>query len=265
MDEKNKECKEYHVPALEKGLTILEHLTSTGSKSLNQICKELPFSRTTVFSLLKNMEGLGYLENKDGVYGVTLKLFSLGMRAQRQNPYSDRILPELYILRDELKCTIHFSSFIGNTSILLYKLDGPGVVQLLSFVGELKPLHLSGGGKAILAYLPKEHFQAYLDGPLAVRTERTISTPKELTETRQLIRCRGYALDDEEGELGVFCIGVPVFATEGVIYGGLSVSMVKSYITNQLRNTHIEKMMSAGERLSRKLGYSGPYPKLENQ
>lgn len=255
--------KEYHVPALEKGLAILEHLALGGGKSLNQICEELPISRTTVFSTLRNMEDLGYLENEGGVYRPTFKLFSLGMQVQRQNPYSDRILPELYAMRDELKHTIHLSTFVGNASILLYKLDGPGVVQFLSFVGEMKPLHLSGGGKAILAYWPESQFEAYLTAPLDVRTERTISTPEELRAYRAQTRRRGYALDDEEGELGVFCIGVPVFATDGVIYAGASVSMLKSATTAQMCETYVEKMLRAGERLSRKLGYTGPYPRAE--
>lgn len=255
--------REYHVPALEKGLSILEHLSAYGARNLNQICAELSISRTTAFSMLKNLEGLGYLAHEGGTYRPTYKLFSLGMQVQRQNPGADRVFSELCDLRDTLRHTIHFSTFVGNSSLLLYRVDGPGVVQFLSFVGEMKPLHLSGTGKAILAYFPQSRFEAYLSGPLAVRTERTMSSPGQLRAFREEARQRGYTVDDEEGELGVFCIGAPVFVTGGEIYAGVSVSMLKSSPSVQNIGACVEKMLLAAERISRKLGYTGPYPLLE--
>ena len=114
--------KEYHVPALEKGMAILEYLVSSGDKNLNQICADLSISRTTAFSLLKNMVGLGYLENdSNGQYHPTLKLFSLGMQVQQKKSYSSKILPVLSSLRDDLKATIHLSTYVGDHSVLLYK------------------------------------------------------------------------------------------------------------------------------------------------
>lgn len=253
--------KEYHVPALEKGLAILEHLVASGAKNLNQIREELSISQTTAFSLLKNMMQLGYLEcDANGLYRPTLKLFSLGMQVQREMPYEAKLMPELIAQRDEMKNTIHLASYVGNHSVLLYKLQGPGGVQFLSYVGEMKPLHLSGGGKAMLAYCSETQFQAYISGPLEKRTEKTICTAQALAECRQSIRRQSYALDDEEGELGVFCIGVPLFASGGVIFGGLSVSMIKSLYDSAAYESYVSKMLLAGERLSRLLGYTGPYP-----
>ena len=133
----------------------------------------------------------------------------------------------------------------------------------MSFIGEMKPLHLSGAGKAMLSYWPENQFQAYLAHPLDIRTERTISTPEGLIECRQKTRLRGYALDDEEGEKGVFCIGVPVFVNGGILYAGLSVSMLKSVVETEEREKYISKMLQAGELLSRKMGYQGEYPLLD--
>ena len=253
--------KEYHVPALEKGIAILEYLVSSGDKNLNQICADLSISRTTAFSLLKNMVGLGYLESdKNGLYHPTLKLFSLGMQVQHKKFYSSKILPVLSSLRDTLKATIHLCTYMGNDSLLLYKLQGPGGVQFLSYIGEMKPLHLSGGGKAILAYWPESQFESYLMLPLESRTEKTICTKEALMACRETIRERGYAIDDEEGELGVYCIGVPVFTSDHIVFGGLSVSAIKSRFESSKRQSYVEVMLSAGERLSRQLGYIGHYP-----
>lgn len=255
--------KEYHVPALEKGLSILEHLSAHGARNLNQICAELGISRTTAFSTLKNLESLGYLTHEGGMYRPSYKLFSLGMQVQRQNPDADRIFSEVCALRDTLQHTVHFSTFVGNSSLLLYRVDGPGVVQFLSFVGEMKPLHFSGVGKAILAYLPQNRFDAYASGPLAVSTERTMSTAAQLQAFRKNTRRCGYAIDDEEGELGVFCVAVPVFVTGGEIYAGMSVSMLKSSPSARNIDDCAKKMLLAGAKISRKLGYTGPYPLLD--
>ncbi len=259
---KKPESKEYHVPALEKGLAILEYLVETGGKNLNQICKALGISRTTTFSTLKNFVETGYLQQKgDGSYYPTLKLFSMGMRVQKQEHISELVLTNLYDLQAEAQHTVHFLTYVGHNSVLLNKLDGPGVVQFLSFVGEMKPLHLSGAGKAILAYIPQEKFDAYFFLALESRTKNTISSREGLTKCREQIRKLGYSIDDEEGEKGVFCIGAPVFATDGCIFGAISVSMLKSVSIDGIFKRNVECVLRTAEKISRKLGYTGPYPK----
>lgn len=257
-------CKhtiEYHVPALEKGLAILEYIATHGGKSLSQIQTELQISRTTAYSLLKNMEAIGYLKNDHGVFKPTLKLFSLGMQVQKQNYLGDGVLSELTALRDELKQTVHLCTFIGDSTVLLHKLDGLGAIQFRSYVGEIKKLHLSGGGKAIMAYLPESGFREYMSVFQRESSKQMLSAEEEpIIQSRRFTRRHGYALDDGEGEDGVFCIGVPVFATDGVIYGGLSITMLKGTVAMEKRDAYIKKVLLTGERLSRKIGYSGSYP-----
>ncbi len=262
LQEKTNPKNKYRAPALERGLLILEYLAKSGGKSLTQICETLKIPKTTTFTLLKHLVQLGFLSvQANGTYFATLKLFSLGMQVKYQMPNSAEVTHVLSQLRDQLKSTIHLASYVGNQSVLINKVEGPGGLQFLSYIGEMKPLHLSGAGKAILSFLPEDQFQAYLSFPLERRTEKSVVSSEEIYKYRKEIIDRGFAVDDEEGELGVYCIGVPVFTTDGVVWGGLSVSMLKSLIGEGAINGLIKTMLDAGQELSRIQGYSSNYPK----
>lgn len=258
--------KTYRVPALKRGLAILDYLIDSGRQTHEQVSRALSLPKTTSYTLLKQLMLSGYVDcDQEGGYYPTFKIFSLGMKVSHQTPVSEDIVLLLSKLRDKLKTTVNFVSYIGHQSVLLHKLDGLGGVHFLSYVGEMKPLHLSGAGKAILAYLPETQFQAYMKAPLEVRTDSSIASAVEVVACRRTVFNQGYAVDDEEVEPGVFCIGVPVFSADGVILGGISTSMIKHTLSDAVLKSTIRTMLDVGEHASRLHGYQGKYPILIHQ
>lgn len=254
--------KEYHVPALEKASSILEYLAKQEQqRTLNDICEALQLPRTTVFSILCNLIELGYArKSEDGRFHLGLGLYSLGMEAARQMNVHEVFTPELTVLRDELKQTVYGSCYMNGETILLEKLDGSGGIIFKSHIGESKPLHLSSGGKAILAWIPRGEFEIYMEKPLERRTPNTLYRREQLEECRKKVRTEGYSVDDEENEPGVFCFGAPVFSFGRTIFGCVSLSTLKGSISISSFNSYIQKVMLTAERISRKLGYDGIYP-----
>lgn len=253
----------YHVPALEKGFAILEHLARSGQgQSLADICDALGLSRTTVFSILRNLADMGYVRKEaDGTYALGLGLYSLGMKTARQINKTEIFVPELTALRDEFNQTTHACGFVGGETVALEKLEGNSGVVFKSYLGERKPLHLSSGGKAILGFLPRDDFDYYAKGELTCWTKNSIGTKEQLEACRRQVRADGYAIDDEEGEAGVFCFGAPVFAAGGALFGAISISTIKGSIDMASYSHYARQIMQAAEKVSRKLGYQGPYPK----
>jgi DNA-binding IclR family transcriptional regulator len=90
--------------------------------------------------------------------------------------------------------------------------------------GKIRQLHSSAGGKAMLAYMPREEVEEILDRwGLEAETEHTITTEEELFEELDRIREQGYATNEEESINGLWSLGVPVVANEEVV-GSFSVS-----------------------------------------
>ena len=100
----------------------------------------------------------------------------------------------------------------GSHGVYLQRVDSPHGVAIRSRVGGREPLHASSVGKALLAHLPEEQVDRILaERGLPPRTPNTITDPIVFREHLAEIRQKGYAIDDEEGEIGIRCIGAPVF------------------------------------------------------
>ena len=133
--------------------------------------------------------------------------------------------------------TIHLVARHGDEVVYLYKEDtSNSIVRMASFVGLRNPMYCTSVGKCILAYLPEDEVRAIWS-----RTVVTAFTPNTITDydalTRELaaVRRDGYAMDNEEHELGVVCIGAPIFDYSGSPVAALSVSFPASRIGEERR------------------------------
>jgi IclR family acetate operon transcriptional repressor len=92
--------------------------------------------------------------------------------------------------------------------------------------------------------------------PLEARTERTITDPELLRAELESIRRRGFAIDDVENEVGIRCVGAPVFDHHGDLAGGISVSGPDTRLTRALADEISPLVVDVAMRLSRRLGYA---------
>jgi DNA-binding IclR family transcriptional regulator len=130
------------------------------------------------------------------------------------------------------------------------------IINMYSKVGCRAPLQATAAGKAMLAFLPEEEARAILVRKGLPRlTSTTITNLKELMGQLKEIRQTKIAHDFEENELGIYCIGTPVFNFTGKLAGGVSVSGP----ANRMKEKGLEYLASivkkTGEDLSARLGY----------
>jgi IclR family acetate operon transcriptional repressor len=109
--------------------------------------------------------------------------------------------------------------------VYVAKIDSPNAIRMYSRVGRPVPYYCTGLGKAILAHLPPA-----LAADLVACTAFQAHTPHTLTSAAalwgdlELTRARGYALDEEEHELGIRCIAAPLFGRNRRVMGGISIT-----------------------------------------
>ncbi len=132
------------------------------------------------------------------------------------------MLEELNRLTSE---TVFLMVIDGTYGVYLQRIDSPHGVGIRSRVGGREPLHASSVGKALLAHLSDAEVDRILsERGLPERTPNTITDPDVFRKHLAEIRRNGYAIDDEEGEIGVRCIGAPVFNHLGQPVAAVSIS-----------------------------------------
>lgn len=215
------------VTALERGIRVLEAVIENGPEAtLAQIAARVGLPKSTVHRLLQTYVALEYLETSGrGSYRGSSRLLAMAARIVESVDYGNLIGPALHELQQQTLETIHFGILDGHHAVYVDKLPGRRAYQMKSRVGHALPLHCSAIGKAILAFLPPDHRDrliAELD--FERRTDTTLTSVEALEKDLETTRARWWALDDEENEKGIRCMGTPVFDQSGRVIGAISVS-----------------------------------------
>jgi IclR family transcriptional regulator, acetate operon repressor len=200
--------------------------------TLDELAGILHSSKPTVHRALATLRraGLADLMGR-GVYVLGDEFVRLALRNLDGRPETIRIQPLLEELAEVTGETAHYAILAGTEIVYRAKADPPhGAVRLTSVVGGRNPAHSTSVGKALLG--ERAHSVAELTdylgpGPLEARTPNTITGLPELVADLEATARRGYAIDDEENELGITCVAVPVFTDASPTpAGAISISAV---------------------------------------
>lgn len=162
---------------------------------------------------------------------------AIGQRALSSINILHIAAPHLEALNLKLGETVNFAMREKDHAILINKLEATtGLMRTRAYIGQQLQLYCSGMGKLFLAYNSVDYIPQYWQAkssiiqPLTINTITTIEGMKKELET---IRERGFAMDDEENELGVSCIACPIFDHQQHVHYAVSVSLSTARL-NQL-------------------------------
>lgn len=252
------------VQSVERTLDILESLVEFGTEvGLVEISQGVNLPLATVHRLLGTLIQRGYVKQNPHNRKYSLGFRALQMGHDMRQRFSLRLEARPYLQR--LVQTIGESANLAvlddGEVVYIDQAQSSRILRMFTQVGNRLPVHSTGSGKALLAYLPQE----IVDGVLrrfgmSPRTKRTITDAEmfraELTKTRD----RGYALDDEEQEEGVRCLAVPVRDASGQVVASLSVSGPVTRLNDQQVETVIPELLDCGIKLSSRLGFAQSEP-----
>jgi DNA-binding IclR family transcriptional regulator len=251
--------KTQSVPSADRILTILELVAeSKRGLRLAEVAEQAQMPRSSAHCLLLTLERRGYLHRheKSGRYMFGLKLFSLAGYAINGLEVRELAAPYLGTLMQQTGLTVHMAIMEQQEPVLVSKVDPPGIFRLATWTGKRMDLHCTAVGKAIAAFLPEER----LDELIMLRgmprhNENTIVSRRKLKMQLLEVRKSGYALDDEEEELGLRCIGVPIFNHEGRVVAAISISGTIGQIHADNVARLGERAISAAGNISSALGH----------
>lgn len=247
------------VPSLERGLAILEVLAeSRKGLTLSILTHRVGLPKSSVHSLLLTLERTGYLHRNEatGRYLFGTKLFSLATKAISRLELKEEALPSLVSLARESGLTVHMAIPERGAAILIEKIDPPGLIRLATWPGKQMDLHCTGVGRALLAYSSQEEVANLIRGyGLPQHNSNTLSSARRLREELVQIRERGYSYDDEEDEVGLRCIGAPVFDRNRVCIAAISVAGTTAQIHQNNLDTLAKKVCQVADTISFQMGF----------
>ena len=184
-----------------------------------------------------------------------LKLFTLANMALGGLELRQQAAPSLTALGQKTELTVNMAILDLNEIVLIEKVEPPGIFRLATWVGQRLPLHCTGLGKALLAFLPEPELDGIIKRGLLRHNENTIVSPRKLKEHLVLVRKVGYAVDDEEANIGLRGIGAPILDSLGRAIASISVSGTTTQITPENLSAFAEKVKQAGLAISQQLGF----------
>jgi IclR family acetate operon transcriptional repressor len=247
----------YRLGSLRKGLEVIDCFTRQESWSLAELAGTLAQSKPTIFRILRTLEEFGYLDKDPatGRYTLGLRFHTLGSVAVKHEQLRWQALPPLQDLARTTGETVHVGILYDGEAICVQAVDGTRLIRMHAFVGKRTPAHASALGKVLLAHMPDAEIDALTAGRGLVRfTPHTLTDPAALREELHRVRSQGWALDNEEMEIGLRCLGAPITDHSGRPCACVAISAPISRMDPDRVAELVTEVKATAMRISRMLG-----------
>ena len=247
------------VQSIDRALSILEVLSDySEGLGVTEISEQVNLHKSTVYRLLTTLIYKGYVvqDAETNKYGITLKLFELGSKKVESMDLLSVSKEYTKKLMESVNEVVHLVVREGSEIVYIDKVEANNTIMMASTIGKRSPMYCTSVGKAILAHLPEKKVKEIWDNSKIVKyTDYTITDFEELKTELEDIRQKGYAVDNEENEIGVRCIGVPIFNRHGKVEAAISISGPAIRVTESKISNFSIKVMNTASLISRELGF----------
>lgn len=255
-----KEKSEYIIQAVDHALDLLEQFhDEVDELGVTELSKRLKLHKNNVFRLLATLESRGYIEQNRVTenYRLGLKTLELGQTFIKQMGLLRQSRPILEALVRDCNETTYVSILKEFHIVYLDAVETDLTVRVVPRVGSRLPAYCTAAGKIQLAYMTEEELDNFLPTKELKRyTPNTVTGRDELKVDLKKVAELGYAIDNEELDIGVRCVAAPIRDYTRRIIGAVSISGPSMRFTEErMENELIPMVRKAGDDISAKLGY----------
>ncbi len=247
------------VKVLVKAFEVLEalHAGSRDGVRLSKVSEAVGLPRPTVFRILRTLESMGYVIFDGALesYRIAQRLTDLG-QPNTNIVFTQLARPAMMRLLAEFEQTVNLATVENNRIVQKDLIEGLRSVRMQVTPGIVISASRTALGKSILSYLPADQIESLLWEPRAGRWRAESKAGMErLQRDLAEIRRQGYAVDDEEFEKGLRCVGAPVFDKTGAPVGAISVSGSTSTLTDNMLPRIGRRVRAECDAISYTLGF----------
>jgi DNA-binding IclR family transcriptional regulator len=249
----------YRVQVLDRAVQILNLLADESAGiGLTDIADRLKLHKSTVHRLVTVLETRRFVEKNTitAKYHLGSRLMEMGLSAVARLDVYEVAGPHLRELVKETGETAHLAVLREGQVVSLINVESTQTLRTPTTVGTRNPAHCTSTGKAMLAFTPPEQLEQYLQQEtFPTFTRKTITSRARFKTELTEIQAKGYAIDDEEREPGLRCIGAPVWDSTGQVVAAISIAGPIFRITRSRLPALARTIMKTAASISASLGY----------
>lgn len=247
------------IVAVDRALDLLLLLYNNGQEmGVSEIGRELNLHKSTVHRTLATLEGKGFIyQNKENdKYWLGLKMYAMGLLVGERLSINDIIKPYAKKLFNEFHEVVNVSILDENPNdgyksiIILKEAENNKVLSVNPNVGSSNDVHSSSVGKCLLAFNKDIDLKKISHMPLRKHTKNTIDNWDDFFIELDNVKEKGYALDNEEQEIGLFCIGAPILDRRGNAIAAISISGPTARIKHDNLDKKICRLVEVANEIS---------------
>jgi IclR family pca regulon transcriptional regulator len=237
---------------LAKGLAIVEAFSAQSVMSVADAARAAGATRASARRCLLTLTELGYVEHSGREFRPLKRLRRLGGVASRRDQLAQLAQPLLSRARDDLAESVSLAVLDNDGALFIARAEAEHIVSTGVRVGARLPTYCSATGRVLLSqFSDKEVLKRIGRKPLAQRTPHTLTTTSELLAEIRSVREKGYAVSDEELELGLRALAVPVIGPNDEIIAAVSVSAASARVRSaDLRRRFVPVLRSFARMLA---------------
>jgi IclR family transcriptional regulator, KDG regulon repressor len=253
------------VQTIERVSLILDMVgRSPKGASIKDLSMGLDLPKGTIHRLLSSLSYFGYIrqDTETKNYFLGLKLMELGVLLKDQLDLGKVAEPILRSLAEKTGETAHMVIIDMGEIVYIAKTEAPqttGSLKMVSRMGSRNPPHSCAVGKVLISHFSEEELEHHIgERGLLQRTANTIVDPNVLRRHLNIVKKQGFAIDDEENELGIRCVAAPVFDGKGRPVAAISISGPALRVTREkIRDVLKVEVIKAASEISQRLGFTG--------
>ena len=243
--------------SLEKALGLLKALSAHDGMTLTDLSQSAALPPSTAHRLLGTLAAhdLVAFDETTQTWTIGIEALRIGMAFQRRNNILAAGRPAMTALMEATGETVNMAMLDKFQVVFVTQVECEAPIRAFFRIGERRHAYASGIGKALLAHLPPARLDALLRSETFARlTPATLCTPADLRADLEVIRQRGWSLDNEEATPGMRCIAAPVFNAYGEARAGISLSGPASRISPDRIETLAVQVKTAADAISQRIG-----------
>ncbi|MGB0409957.1 MAG: HTH-type transcriptional regulator BhcR [Pikeienuella sp.] len=246
------------IKSLDRALVVLAELARVEGATLSALASGLGESPATVYRVLITLSLHGMVECDEATqtWHVGPDAFLIGSVFLRRTSLIERSRPILRALMDQTGETANLGIEKDGAVLFVSQVETHAPIRAFFPPGTLSPLHASGIGKVLLAHASEKALIRFASEGLERFTEHTRADLGALRDDLADIRTRGYAVDDQERNLGMRCIAAPIRNMHGEVVAGLSVSGPTSRVSPEMVKDLAATVIAAANATSAAIGGS---------
>jgi IclR family transcriptional regulator, KDG regulon repressor len=255
----NGSSERYRIQVIDRAAQILDCFGFDHQElSVSEIGAKTALHRSTAHRILMALEYNDLIQQNpdNGKYRLGIKLFRLGHQAVSHLDLREICRPFLARIMNETKETVHLAVLDENQVLYLDKVEGPHALRMPSRVGRHIPTYCTSLGKAMLSCLDEQEVKGILGKqPFTAYTANTVRNVEQLLADVRAVHKRGYAVDNEEIEIGLRCVGAPIRDHTGAMVGAISAAAPSARLAEKKIPRVGRLVMAVAEEISEQLGY----------